>query len=213
MKIYLIAGLGTDKRIFNNINLPQIYEPVHLEWIEPYLTESIEQYARRLAAYIDDKQDFILLGLSLGGMIASEINKIIQPKKTIIISGAATSQQLPLWIRLAGKLKLQKAAPYLVNKNRNRFIAAFIGAHSDEDRKMLADMRKDSSRRFSIWALKAVASWKNNQEPGNLVYIHGDKDRLLSCPKGNGAIIISGGTHFMVYNRAADINKALRQIL
>lgn len=213
MKIYFIAGLGTDKRIFNKISLPENYEPVYLEWIEPYLTESIEQYARRLAAHIDEKENFILLGLSLGGMIAAEMNKIIQPKKTIIISGAATSQQLPLWIRVAGKLKLQKAAPYVVNKNSNRFIAAFIGAHTEEDRKMLAAMRKDSSRQFSIWALKAVLSWKNNKEPENLVYIHGDKDRLLSPPKGNGAIIISGGTHFMVYNRDADINKALRQIL
>ena len=46
-KVYLLAGLGFDRRIFDNLKLDNI-DHHFLEWIEPHSDESFEQYVYRL---------------------------------------------------------------------------------------------------------------------------------------------------------------------
>lgn len=45
-----------------------------IEWIEPLPNETIEQYAKRLAQCIDTSQPYVIIGVSFGGLIATEIN-------------------------------------------------------------------------------------------------------------------------------------------
>ena len=56
MKIYGIAGLGADERVFQYLKLD--YAFVSLDWIEPLPDESIESYAGRLALSIAKKNLF-----------------------------------------------------------------------------------------------------------------------------------------------------------
>jgi surfactin synthase thioesterase subunit len=52
-------------------------------------------YAKKLSHQIDTTQPFILIGVSLGGMLATEMTDFIQPEKTIIISSAKNKYELP----------------------------------------------------------------------------------------------------------------------
>ncbi|HCF62788.1 MAG TPA: hypothetical protein DEU93_00310, partial [Chitinophagaceae bacterium] len=72
MKAYCISGLGADERIFCNLHFPEALEPVYLKWIKPEPNETLEQYAMRLSEKIEGDEPFVLIGLSLGGMLALE---------------------------------------------------------------------------------------------------------------------------------------------
>lgn len=87
------------------------YDIIHLDWIEPKPNESISEYSLRLSRLIDQKEDFILLGVSFGGIIASEINKIVNPLKTILVSSVDSSKDLRLIYKLFGKSGLINLIP------------------------------------------------------------------------------------------------------
>ena len=101
MKIYGISGLGADERVFQYLEIGEEIEV--LKWIVPEKNENIVAYSKRLANQINTKEDFILIGVSFGGMIAVELGKIINPEKIILISSAETKNELRSIYGLFGK--------------------------------------------------------------------------------------------------------------
>jgi pimeloyl-ACP methyl ester carboxylesterase len=86
-KIYLIPGLGADGRMY----MPQLRvldNAIVLEHRKPLKGETLSAYSRRLAGQVDTAAPFILVGTSLGGMIAVEMSRIIQPDKVILIAAS-----------------------------------------------------------------------------------------------------------------------------
>ncbi|MFT4760495.1 MAG: hypothetical protein ACI9LN_002468, partial [Saprospiraceae bacterium] len=92
MKIYGISGLGADKRVFKYLKLD--CEFISIDWIPPCENESIESYSLRLSKVINTNEEFGILGVSFGGLVATEISKKLNPKLTILISSAETNQEL-----------------------------------------------------------------------------------------------------------------------
>ena len=74
MKVYFLAGIAADSRIFKNIQLPVGYEAVFIDWITPIRDESLSSYAFRLSDAIDKSEPYYIIGVSLGGIIACEIS-------------------------------------------------------------------------------------------------------------------------------------------
>jgi len=67
-KVFLIAGLGADSRIYNNLNLHE-YEVINVNWIEPNKTDTLKSYAQKLILQYNITPNLIVIGNSLGGMI------------------------------------------------------------------------------------------------------------------------------------------------
>ena len=109
MKIYAISGLGADARVFNYLSLD--IEIIPLEWITPISDESIEHYAERLSDKINKEEPFYLLGVSFGGIVATEISKITRPIATILISSAEVKAELRWIYGLIGKLNIIPLLP------------------------------------------------------------------------------------------------------
>lgn len=93
MKVYAISGLGADARVFQFLKLP--IEIITIDWLSPKRNESLSEYAARLIPQINIKQEFILLGVSFGGLIALELSKLLKPKATILISSFDDPAILP----------------------------------------------------------------------------------------------------------------------
>jgi pimeloyl-ACP methyl ester carboxylesterase len=81
-EVYFISGLGANEHAFMNLQLPGI-KPIYLKWFQPLQNDTMETYAKRMSELITTK-DPIIVGLSLGGMIAVEIAKIIPVKKSFL---------------------------------------------------------------------------------------------------------------------------------
>src|SRR4029078_2179179 len=104
--IYCISGLGTDERIFSKLR-PVGYTLKYIPQLLPNSQESIIAHAARLAEFIKE-DNAILLGVSFGGILGIEISKIKPIQKLIIISGIKSSTELPGWMKVVGKLKLNR---------------------------------------------------------------------------------------------------------
>ena len=78
---------------------------------------------------------------------------------------------------------------------------------------MFNSMLENSSPWFLRWAMGAVLKWKNKVIPPNIYHIVGDNDYVFDHKKIKDAIIVKGGTHIMVFDRAKEINQLIAKIL
>jgi len=211
MKVYFICGLAADRRVFKHIVLPPSHEPVYLDWIRPEQHESLSNYALRMAKNIDTNENFSLIGLSMGGMIAIEIAKKFPPAFTLLISSIPSSEHLPKYYRVAGSFKLQQFIPISLIR-RVAVLKRLFTTETSEDKEMLKDMIRKSDPYFIRWAMNAVLSWENRNIPENLFQIHGGRDAILPGRYTAPTHTILTGGHLMIMNHASEINVILEKI-
>lgn len=210
MKAYLISGLGADERVFQFLKLPEGVEPVCLKWIKPEPHESLESYAARLAEKIDDKEPYVLIGLSLGGMLAIEISKKKKPEATILISSAATCTEIPKFYRMAGSVGLHKIIPTGIFKTGS-FLKRYFISESPECKRVVRELIKDVDPEFVRWGMDAIIHWNNTQVPERVYRIHGNKDEILPL-HFKPTYEIPEGRHMMVLDKAGEISTCLAKI-
>ncbi|MES1219581.1 MAG: alpha/beta hydrolase [Bacteroidota bacterium] len=212
MKAYFISGLGADKKAFHKLKLPAGYEPVYLDWIPPLPDESMKGYAGRFSSTINESENFILIGLSFGGMMATEIATIKKPRKIILISSVAVSDELPWYFKLAGKIGIQKIVPPDFYK-KVTLLNHFMGTKSKEDKVMVLTFVKQTDPEFIKWSINSILQWKQHERSENIIHIHGSNDRLLPLRYTHADHVIQNGRHLMVLNKAGEINKILEDVL
>lgn len=212
MKAYFISGLGADRRAFYKIKLPADYQVVHLEWIAPLPNESFSNYAKRFAEPINPNEDFILVGLSFGGMLAIELAKLLSPKKLIIISSVSSYNELPWYFRKAGKLGLHRILSPAVYKQAT-LLNRFMGAGDKEMKAIVYSYVNNIEPAFIRWSLNVILNWDHVRRLSNLVHIHGSDDHLLPCKYVKADYVVKNGGHLMVMNKAREVNAILNEIL
>lgn len=210
-KIYIFSGLGVDQRVFDKINFDG-FNVEFIDWILPLKSEVIENYAKRISQKIIEK-DVALIGLSFGGMMAVEVAKIIPVRKVILIASAKTKFELPLFYRIAGKLRLHKLIPSAVFKWSNLLSRQVFGIQTKEEKVLFKNILKDTDSRFLRWAINEIVSWKNTELPSNYVHIHGSKDRILPSHNCKVDYLIQNGGHFMTVNKTKEIEKIVKEIV
>src|SRR6476620_8701480 len=209
MKVYFISGIGADYRLFKNIHLPKGYEAEYLHWMTPIKAESISEYAARLSEKIDRYEPHILIGLSLGGIIATEIANLTYPVQTIIFGSVPTHNQLPPWFKYAAKINLHRLIhPSFVKLSA--YIKHSLFTKGREDRKFLRQLIRDGDNRFIYWGMDALMKWRNEEIPSNLIHIHGSNDEVFPIRYVKPKYVIKGG-HLLVFHHAGEVNKLLEE--
>ena len=101
-----MPGLAASSLVFENIRLENPnYQLYRLDWIQPKKNESIKSYCLRLSKKIKHKQP-ILLGVSFGGIIVQELDKIVNAKKIVIVSSVKSHDEYPMVFKIARDLSL-----------------------------------------------------------------------------------------------------------
>src|SRR5262245_31335875 len=163
---------------FQKIKLPAGYEPVYLDWIPPQKNESLTHYARRFSSLIKNDDAFVLIGLSFGGMLATEIARMRRPLKTIIISSIGCSNELPWYFKGAGRIGLHKAVPIKLLKAGSIF-KNLMGARSREDKAIIYNYAKYTDPQLVRWSLDAIMNWEQTERLPGIVHVHGSNDHML----------------------------------
>jgi len=213
MNAYFISGLGADEQMFLRTQLPDGFTIHHLKWLSPLKNESFARYAGRLAKGIDTSRPFILAGLSLGGMMAIEMNKFLEPAYTILISSVTNRKELPFWFKLASLTGIYKIVPNYFYHHRNFITSWLLGAKTREDRRLLSEVMANADPVFVKWAVPRILKWDNQFIPAKMKHIHGTADVILPYHPDQRTLPVEKGTHFMVYNRADDVNRLLDEVL
>ncbi len=209
--IYILSGLGADKRIFQRLDL-SAYHVTHIEWITPFREETIENYTVRLLSQITTPSP-VIIGLSFGGIMAVEIAKQIDVKKLILISSAKTVHEIPFYFRWAGKLGFHKLLPTKLLKQPNFLVNWFFGTSSVSDRRLLTQILADTDPAFFKWAIDQIVYWKNKTLPDHFVHIHGTTDRILPVRFVSSNIKVTNGGHLMVFNKPEELSEIIKNEL
>lgn len=209
--LYFFSGLGADARAFDRLELPGC-RIIHIRWIDPLKGESMADYARRLSEQITVPHP-VLVGLSFGGMMAIEVSRIIPVQKLVLISSAKTAGELAANKSFFLKWGLYKYLPGSWITKPNFMVYRLFGAASPADKALLAAILEDTDPRFYRWAMNGMVHWDNSYIPAHLIHIHGTADRIIPFQNVKADFAIEGGGHLMVYNRAAEISRIIRDYL
>ncbi|UYQ91341.1 alpha/beta hydrolase [Chitinophaga horti] len=213
--IYMISGLGADGRVFGNLEFPEGYETHYLPWIKPASAdESIAEYAARMAQEIKHDNP-ILLGLSFGGMMCVEIARIVNAQQVILLSSIKHKKERPPYYsyNLFSKFVLRKMPDSLLFGRRRLIVEFFLQTKTKYELQLVREYLAKKDYAYTRWAMCVICQWKNEWMPESVVHIHGTKDRPFPIRYLQPTHRINGGGHFMVLNRAAEINAILRESL
>jgi pimeloyl-ACP methyl ester carboxylesterase len=210
--IYVLSGLGADKRAFQGITFGN-FPVVHLPWVKPSSSDTLVSYAHKLAQLITEK-DPIIIGYSFGGMLATEIAKILPVKKVILLASCKHYLELPITLRIADKLKIDKLIPAFLYKHTKALMYYYFSIRKQAHKKLVKAIIDDTDPTFIKWAIHAILNWHNKQIPNGLIHIHGMKDRLLPIKYCNNIDqIIKNAGHYMTITHTNAVNKQLNRIL
>jgi pimeloyl-ACP methyl ester carboxylesterase len=212
VRVYFISGLGADKRAFYKIKLPPGYQALFLDWIVPLAGEDFPDYAKRFSQSIKQDEEFVLIGLSFGGMLASEIAKIIPPKKLIIISSLSSYNELPWYFKLAGRLGIHRIISPSLYKQAT-IMNRFMGTGNKEMKSIVYSYVNNIDPAFVRWSLNVIVHWSHTERLSDLIHIHGSNDHLLPYKYVKADYIIQNGGHLMVMNKAEEVNSILEKVL
>jgi pimeloyl-ACP methyl ester carboxylesterase len=205
--IYCISGLGAGEKIFRNLQV-EGFELRYIPWLLPEKNETITTYAGRMASVIKDTSP-VILGVSFGGMVGIEIARLLPVRKLFIISSIKSVGELPGWMKLAARLKLNEIVPVRSFSYAEAIGNRRLGVSNAEERDMVRAYRKNADPFYVKWAIRQIINWRNSWQPECLVQINGDQDKIFPVKKLRPSHIIRDGTHLMIYNRAAEISEII----
>ena len=212
--IYFLPGQGSDKRIFDSLTIDTNFKKVCIEYPIPKRGTSLKQFAKELSMQIDTTQPYILLGVSLGGMLCCEMNEFMHPKKVIIISSAKNRKELPFRYKFQRYIPLYAILPPFVLRGGAKLMQPIVEPDRKKNKKTFKAMLHDKKPKYIKRTIRMIVNWKLKSNSKKIIHIHGTKDHTLPYRKlENVDFTIKKGSHMMTLTRAAEISAVLKKML
>ena len=211
--VYFISGMCYNCSVFDDIELPKGYKKKYIEWLIPHAEESLEAYAHRMSESINTKRKFILVGYSLGGVVAEEIAYQLHPKKIVLISTMKDEKEIPSLFHMAAKVNFANNIPMRMYKQTDFMIKLFNRYVYNLPTSALEGYMTVTDPIYIKWALHQITHWKPKRKLSSLYHIHGTKDQIFPHEQIINPISIKGGDHLMVIKRAKEISEILKSIM
>ena len=211
MTVYFIAGLGANKRAFDYLDLSWC-TPVFIDWIAPLPRETLVEYALRLRQVITEANP-VIVGVSFGGMLVTEMAKADGSITAIIISSNKTHREFPAYLRMWRHLPVYKLLNPKLVKSTGALSFRIMGPQGIKQKETFRKILAETDPKFTVWAIDAILHWHNETIPPNVTHIHGSSDRLLPAKLVKAHHIINKGRHIMIMDKADEISSLLKKIL
>lgn len=204
MKIFAVSGLGADSRVFDFLELNA--ELICIDWISPIEKEPIIEYSKRLISKykLNEENDLIIMGVSFGGLVATEISKLLNPKLSIIIASVATRSMLPGHFKLISPKIVDYIPLFLLDPPR--ILAHYV--FDSKNKQLLSDILDDSDLNFTRWAIREVLIWQNKTLLSPVLRIDAENDKIFTKTYSESVKIKNAG-HFMIVDRAIEISRLI----
>ena len=211
--IYLFPGQGSDERLFKHLVLPAGYDTLHISYPVPEKHETLAAYAMRFIEEIDLSTPYILVGVSLGGMICTELSDTLSPLRTILISSAKSTHELPGRYTFQKHIRLNRIIPKRMTKGGARLLQGIVEPDRKHDKETFKDMLKAKDPLYLKRTVDMIINWDRCTYSDKIVHIHGDKDHTIPIKNVRYDYLMEEGSHMMMITRAGEINQIIAHIL
>lgn len=210
VNIYLIPGQGADCRLFGKLDIDTSkFELVCLSYSAPPPNADMGSFARSFLHEINTNKKFILIGVSLGGMIATELAHICNPLKTIIISSAKTRYELPVRYRFQQRIPIYKLFPGNVLKKGALILQPIVEPDRDIYKATFIDMLTSKSPEYFKTSIHLIVTWSRESCTESITHIHGNNDHTIPIRNVSNAIVIDEGSHMMTLTKHESISQLI----
>jgi pimeloyl-ACP methyl ester carboxylesterase len=211
--VYLFPGQGADFRQFRDLIFPEGYDTVHVSYPVPEKHETLHQYALRFVPLINRDAPYVLLGVSLGGMICTELADTLEPGTVILISSAKSCLELPGRYNFQKKLPLNRALPKGMIRAGARVLQGFVEPDRRYDRDTFADMLRKKDPLYLKRTVDMIVNWDRTSYNERIVHIHGNADHTIPVRNVHCDYLVEQGSHLMVLTRSSEISRIIGSIL
>lgn len=211
--VYFMPGLAASSSIFERIQLPKDTFEMHLlEWVMPEKSETLQNYAERMAKNVVH-ENAVLIGVSFGGILVQEMAQFLKLRKIIIISSVKCNLELPKRMKIAKATKAYKLLPTGLLGNIE-FLAKYASGDVMKQRlKLYEQFMHLREKDYLDWAIEQVVCWERTKIDPNVIHIHGDADEVFPSKYIKNFVNVKGGTHIMILNRFRWFNENLPKII
>ena len=211
MKLYTISGLGADEKVLEKLTFNEGIEIVHIPWLIPNINEEFTDYVVRMAQFVDESEEFYLLGYSLGGIVAQEIQKLKPAKKIVIMASIRCDAEKSKLIKAGQKTNAVKYIPLRIFNDKSTFFYAFFRKLFDPKNPRLTQYFRVKDPYYLKWSMDKVAHWKFDKIPG-VIQILGDRDIVFPVKNSKPDFIIKNATHLFPVTKAKEVSEILKTI-
>lgn len=209
---YFIPGMGASEIMFYKYrDLP--IDSHFFNWIDPLKGESMKEYATRYVEMIDQSKKVNLVGVSFGGLLATEIAMQIKVNKLILISSMPSRSIQPFVMKLMRYVPIYKLIPPKKPPLNRKLLKYVFGIKKEADLDFFIQMISEFNFKYIKWAVSQLIEWEQDEPYPGAVHIVGDKDRLFRPGQYENEIVVSGGTHYMVVDMANKIKPILTKLI
>ena len=213
-KIYLFAGQGSDERLFQYLEFDTTrYKIHHIDYSIPKKKETLKHYSYSLIPQIDLSSSYILIGVSMGGMICSELRDTISPVKTIIISSAKDKNELPSRYRFQRTLPLYKVFPKRVLLGGAKMMQPIVEPDRNKHKEIFKSMLNDKDPTYMKRTIGMIINWRKTGYSPDIIHIHGTKDHTIPYRGVSADYSIEQGSHMITLTEAEKVSEIINLIL
>lgn len=211
--IYLIPGLGSDYRLFGNLDLRGVYETRYINHVIPDRGMSMQDYANELSNQIDTLKPYVLVGVSLGGMLAVEMSDFLKPETVIVISSAKCRNELPHRYRFQRIIPVYKLVSGKLSKKGALFLQPIVEPDRGYAEETFQAMLEDKDPEFMKRSIAMIMEWDRENYTDRVFHIHGDHDRTIPIRNVKYDYLVEDGSHMMVLTLGSEISGIVLDIL
>lgn len=212
-RLYLFPGQGSDSALFSEMQLPDSFDIQYMELPTPERGEVMFDYASRFISQIDTSSPFSLIGVSLGGMICSELADLLNPEYVILISSAKSSLELPARYRFQRKFPIHKIIPKEWYKSGALFLQPIVEPDRKLHKSTFVRMLSSKDETYMKRTVHLIVNWDKTDYNHNIIHIHGNNDHTIPIKNVNATIEVEGGSHMMALTRGKEMGSIITRIL
>ncbi|MDX8339713.1 alpha/beta hydrolase [Draconibacterium sp. IB214405] len=211
--VYLIPGQGADARLYKNLELDTAYQVKHIDYFTPEKDWDMETFARQLAKQIDTTETYSIIGVSLGGMLATEMTDLLHPEKVIVISSAKSRKEFPGRYRFQKVIPVHRLVPGFAIKMGAKILQPIVEPDRSKDKATFKSMLRNKDPEFLKRTTTMILTWKRETYNTKIVHIHGDLDKTLPPRFVQYDYLVEDGSHMMVLTRGELISEIVNNIM
>jgi pimeloyl-ACP methyl ester carboxylesterase len=214
VNVYCFPGQGSDGRIFDSLVFDPSLRKIIIEYGTPEKDMTMKSFAKKLSVQIDTTKTFILLGVSLGGMICAELSEITNPVKTIIISSAKNRNELPFRYSFQKKLPLYKIFSGRMLLAGAKILQPMVEPDRKKNKATFKQMLGNKNELYMKRTIELLINWDRASNSKKIYHIQGRNDHTLPLRNIQSPdYVIQNGSHMMTLTRAREISDILNSIL